>query len=72
MYLILWLSLQFEPVQETNLFLLTLATFTVTVQKGLKAFPLYDCKTWTLVDKKTKKKKKEITAYDFIQSCDIE
>lgn len=70
MYLILWLSLQFEPVQETNLFLLTLATFTVTVQKGLKAFPLYDCKTWTLVDKK--KKKNEITAYDFIQSCDIE
>lgn len=46
----------------------TLATFTATVQKGLKAFPLYDCKTWTLVDQK----KKEITAYDFIQSCDIE
>lgn len=69
MYLILWLSLQFEPVQETNLFLLTLATFTATVQKGLKAFPLYDCKTWTLVDQK---KKKEITAYDFIQSCDTE
>lgn len=30
----------------------TLATFTATVQKGLKAFPLYDCKTWTLVDQK--------------------
>lgn len=28
MDLILGLSLQFEPVQETNLFLLTLATFT--------------------------------------------
>lgn len=49
---------KFEPVQETNLFLLTLATFTATVQKGLKAFPLYDCKTWTLVDQKKKKKKK--------------
>lgn len=51
MDMILWLSLQFEPVQETNLFLLTLATFT-----GL----------WLT------KKRKEITAYDFIQSCDIE
>lgn len=61
MYLILWLSLQFEPVQETNLFLHWLHL----LQQYKKGYMTVRHGLWLT-------KKKEITAYDFIQSCDIE